>query len=422
MARRTLFTLAVFFTLFNLNSQELSRVAVVDGILERGISHNASPVVANYISETLVGSGKYTAVDRNQLYSSWEGAPLSNINIDNLLAQGDYKALGEYFQADLICVPRVTIEGSGYLLTVEMIEAGTGNIVARETSLAQGRIEELIDASRLAGTKITGGTLSSVPLIPLAAVTQVAPVDTTQPPKEQTTPKDEETQPKEQVQESKSEPYTSPNKDTGKGAFGSATISMTFPQFMGNKSYPYYIDSVLTATSIYDLDSSMTDTEATNLAFDFNLRFAGSSLIYFDLGVVAALQLLTYPEDDGSGTTVDTSTLNFSLFDFYVGSGLVLPLGGRFQITGGVTLGYAALSLGSENWTDSSDVPSGFTAGLACGMDLKVSQEWVLTLRYKYTYIPQLVGDTIFTEEAYDSGEDTSFGYSGIFLGIGSPF
>jgi hypothetical protein len=110
---------------------------------------------------------------------------------------------------------------------------------------------------------------------------------------------------------------------------------------------------------------------------------------------------------------------NFSFIDFYMGPGIILPLGPYFQTALGVTLGYGVLDLSSRIWDDGFEVAGGITLGYNIGIEARTPGGFVLSLKYMAILASELDKTGLVDSDVVYSG-DSDFGFNGIQIGIGA--
>ena len=416
--KRTSLFVPFFFVFIFLSAQEKASVAVLDtALLDGDIPHNASMVAATYLNDSFSASPGYAPLDRRLIYTRWNSSSPGDINIVSLVQRGEYARLGGLLGADFLCLSSLQRDGGGYLLTAELYDISQGGVVSRETARA-GRLEELLNAGRLAGAKLSGASPTALPEPdpPLTAAipASVPPAGEASPRKEKEPAVTQAEDPPAQTASNTSggqDPEASENPSSGRAEpFGSMTLSLLLPTFVGNEEFTVSYDGWVTyeQTPLYDLGYG----DDLNLGMDFNLRFTGTSYFCLDLGFTLATQILTYDTYDYYYGYEETTSMSFGFFDFYLGLGAVLPLSENLQLAGVGTIGYGVLFLGAEVWDSATissyDGSSGITLGITAGIDFKTASGLVLTLRYRYSYATEL--DLL----------GTDFGYHGVLLGLGT--
>ncbi len=418
--KRTSLFVPFFFVFIFLSAQEKASVAVLDtALLDGDIPRNASMVAATYLNDSFSASPGYAPLDRRLIYTRWNNSSPGDINIVSLVQRGEYDRLGGLLGADFLCLSSLKRDGGGYLLTAELYDISQGGVVSRETARA-GRLEELLNAGRLAGAKLSGASPAALPepAPPLTAAVpaQAPPAGAASPVKEKVAAETPAEDPPAQnasnsfgEQEQGSDAPEKPSSGRAE-PFGSLTLSLLLPTFVGNEEFTVSYDGWVTyeQTPLYDLGFG----DDLNLGMDFNLRFTGTSYFCLDLGFSLASQLLTYETYDYYYGYEETTSMSFGLFDFYLGLGAVLPLTENLQLAGVGTIGYGVLFLGADVWDSATissfDGSTGVTMGITAGIDFKTASGLVLTLRYRYSYAPEL--DPL----------GTDFGYHGVLLGLGT--
>lgn len=159
----------------------LPTIAVLDALLEDNVDPSAKVPVTEKIIEEIVGSGKYTVLDRGSIQEVLEE---KKFQLSGIVADTEIKKAGEYLGADIVCVAKVSRIGGTYFISGKMIDVETGAITAQKSHEEKGEIEVVLDIAQIVGQALAGGVIEEAdkePQKPAPTVvvepTPVAPVE-----------------------------------------------------------------------------------------------------------------------------------------------------------------------------------------------------------------------------------------------------
>jgi TolB-like protein len=134
------------------------KVAVLDAVLPDKMDPNVAIGVTEKISEELVGSGRFTVLDRTTV-----GQSLKEIEfqMSGMVSDEQIKKAGEQLNSRLgaafVVVSRVSQVGETYFVTAKMIDIRTGEITAQASAEQEGKISVTLKIAQAVGKKLAGG-------------------------------------------------------------------------------------------------------------------------------------------------------------------------------------------------------------------------------------------------------------------------
>ncbi len=134
------------------------KVAVLDAVLPEKMDVNVAIGVTEKISEELVGSGKFTVLDRTTV-----GQSLKEIEfqMSGMVSDEQIKKAGEQLNsrlgASFVVVSRVSQVGDTFFVTAKMIDIKTGEITAQASSEQEGKLAVTLKIAQAVGKKLAGG-------------------------------------------------------------------------------------------------------------------------------------------------------------------------------------------------------------------------------------------------------------------------
>ncbi|MBE3063627.1 MAG: hypothetical protein IMZ69_01250 [Spirochaetes bacterium] len=146
------------------------KVAVLDAVLPERMDINVAIGVTEKISEELVGSGKFTVLDRTTVGQSLKE---TEFQMSGMVSDEQIKKAGEQLNsrlgASFVVVSRVSQIGGTYFVTAKMIDIKTGEITAQASSEQEGKVAVTLKIAQAVGKKLAGGVKE-----PAAVTTEVA--------------------------------------------------------------------------------------------------------------------------------------------------------------------------------------------------------------------------------------------------------
>lgn len=147
----------------------LSKVAVLNPVMDEGIDRGLASPVADKVLEELLGSRRFSVVDRASRELVWEerNFQLSSGEID----RGEIRTIGQGLGADLVVVVKVKRVGSLYSVSTTMIDVETLEIAAQASMEAEAMVENLLGLASSCGRRIAaegGAARAKTGVIPSA--------------------------------------------------------------------------------------------------------------------------------------------------------------------------------------------------------------------------------------------------------------
>ena len=311
------------------------KVAVLDAVLPNGMDLNVAIGVTEKISEELVGSGRFTVLDRTTV-----GQSLKEIEfqMSGMVSDEQIKKAGEQLNSRLgaafVVVSRVSQVGETFFVTAKMIDIKTGEITAQASAEQEGKLAITLKIAQAVGKKLAGGV-------------------------------------KEPVQEIQAE-LAEEKKPVVKPAAAPAQASRR----LRNRFSVYYSQPFIAG----DLEDYI-DTNYTGIWYDsFGFSMQWLQFVWKGLYVTAFLTGMQEDVTDG----IYTESVFEPIYDFQLGVGWGFPIGKTLQITAGVHAGYTGYSAGSF-WADYGDSYGGYGLGAELGLDWTLFGALGICLRADYT-------------------------------------
>jgi TolB-like protein len=158
MKLKGIFLVLAFACLSAAAAAAAPKVAVLDAVLPEKMDINVAIGVTEKISEELVGSGKFTVLDRTTV-----GQSLKEIEfqMSGMVSDEQIKKAGEQLNSRLgaayVVVSRVSVVGDTYFVTAKMIDIKTGEITAQASSEQEGKVAITLKIAQVVGKKLAGG-------------------------------------------------------------------------------------------------------------------------------------------------------------------------------------------------------------------------------------------------------------------------
>ena len=128
------------------------QIAVLDTIMAPGLDGSAALPITERIIEELVGSGKYTILDRlhvAQVLNEKEFQLSSGI-----VKNEEMRQAGEYLGAEFVAIANASQVGTTFSIALKIVDVQTGKIVAQTSAEQKGGVEILLDLARAVGRQI----------------------------------------------------------------------------------------------------------------------------------------------------------------------------------------------------------------------------------------------------------------------------
>ena len=154
------------------------KVAVLDAVLPNGMDLNVAIGVTEKISEELVGSGRFTVLDRTTV-----GQSLKEIEfqMSGMVSDEQIKKAGEQLNSRLgaafVVVSRVSQVGDTFFVTAKMIDIKTGEITAQASAEQEGKLAITLKIAQAVGKKLAGGVKEPVQEIQTELAEEKKPVE-----------------------------------------------------------------------------------------------------------------------------------------------------------------------------------------------------------------------------------------------------
>jgi TolB-like protein len=313
------------------------KVAVLDAVLPNGMDLNVAIGVTEKISEELVGSGRFTVLDRTTV-----GQSLKEIEfqMSGMVSDEQIKKAGEQLNSRLgaafVVVSRVSQVGDTFFVTAKMIDIKTGEITAQASAEQEGKLAITLKIAQAVGKKLAGGVKEPVEEIQTELAEEKQPVE-------------------KPVAAAKPAPA---------------------PKKLHNRFAVYYSQPFISG----DLENAI-DSAYTGIWYD-SFGFSVQWLQFVWKGLYVSAFLTGMLEDVTDG--IDTYSVFEPIYDFQAGVGWGFAIGKAIQITTGVHAGYAGYSAGSW-WIDYGDSYDGYSLGAELGLDWVVVGALGLCLRADYS-------------------------------------
>lgn len=143
----------IFLVQIPLYAQKL-KVAVLDAIIHSGVKESLVIPITENIIEALVGSGKYTVLDRAHVTKIMEE---KKFQVSGIVKSADIKLVGNYLGADIIVVIDVSLIEDIYFVSAKMIDVESGEIRNQASHKQRGDVSVIFDVAEAVGAKLTGG-------------------------------------------------------------------------------------------------------------------------------------------------------------------------------------------------------------------------------------------------------------------------
>ena len=357
------------------------KVAVLDAILPEKMDVNVAIGVTEKISEELVGSGKFTVLDRTTV-----GQSLKEIEfqMSGMVSDEQIKKAGEQLNSRLgaafVVVSRVSQVGDTFFVTAKMIDIKTGEIKAQASSEQEGKLAVTLKIAQAVGKKLAGGAKE-----PEADVT--AELAEEKPPLEQEPPAEEA------VVETKT---------------GRSTSTKAGPR---SRFLLSYLIPVLGGDSMDILASGIGDSTLSTVGLTLDWKQIMGKRLY-----VSAIVSITHTTVEWWNfiTSADVTDSYLTTLDLQGGVGLVFPLGNALQATVGIQGGLLSFNLG-DFWSGGVTDELSWCATVEAGLDWILFKSFALGTRLSYT-ISEFPDGGVFISA---DGSAIGFGYAGLSVGLG---
>jgi len=351
------------------------KVAVLDAVLPEKMDINVAIGVTEKISEELVGSGRFTVLDRTTV-----GQSLKEIEfqMSGMVSDEQIKRAGEQLNSRLgaayVVVSRVSVVGETYFVTAKMIDIKTGEITAQASAEQEGKIAVTLKIAQAVGKKLAGGVR----------------------------------EPEQAVKTELAEEKPKPEKAPAQGEPERAVTRKLLPR---SRILVSYLVPVLGGEAMDILASYIGTSTLSTVGLHIDWKQ------FVARGVYASM-LVTL-----TNTTVEwynTSTLTYvtdpylTTLDLQGGVGWAFPLGKALQGSVGLQGGLLSFTLG-DFWLLSVMDELSWCATLELGLDWFLFKSLALGTRLSYT-VSQFPDGGIFVS---GDGSPIGFGYLGISLGVG---
>lgn len=357
------------------------KVAVLDAILPEKMDVNVAIGVTEKISEELVGSGRFTVLDRTTV-----GQSLKEIEfqMSGMVSDEQIKKAGEQLNSRLgaafVVVSRVSQVGDTFFVTAKMIDIKTGEIVAQASSEQEGKLAVTLKIAQAVGKKLAGGAKE-----PEADVT--AELAEEKPPLEEKPPAEEA------VVETKT---------------GRSTGAKTGPRSRFLLSYMY---PVLGGQAMEILGSYIGDSTLSTVGVTLDWKQVLGKRLY----VSALVSITNTTVEWWNSTTFEYVTDPYlTTLDLQGGIGWAASLGNALQATVGIQGGLLSFNLG-DFWLLSTMDELSWCATVEAGLDWILFKSFTLGTRLSYT-ISEFPDGGVFVSA---DGSAIGFGYLGVSVGVG---
>lgn len=131
------------------------KVAVLDAAIPKNMDPSVIVPVTDKITEALVGSGRFTVLDRDNIDSVLKER---EFQLSDMVSDQDAATAGKYLGADFVVVVKVQRLSDTYYVSGKMIAVQSGVISKQSSAHAPGDIATLIDLSEQVGSALSGNT------------------------------------------------------------------------------------------------------------------------------------------------------------------------------------------------------------------------------------------------------------------------
>lgn len=140
----------------------LPKVAVLDAILGDNIKEDVAIPVSEKIGEELTSSGQFTVLDRAAVYQSLKKI---QFQMSKFVRDAEIMRAGERLNSQLgasyVVVSKAALVLDTYFISVKMVDAKTGKIIAQDSDEEQGDSSITLDIARRLGSKLAAMALGS---------------------------------------------------------------------------------------------------------------------------------------------------------------------------------------------------------------------------------------------------------------------
>jgi TolB-like protein len=354
------------------------KVAVLDAVLPEKMDINVAIGVTEKISEELVGSGRFTVLDRTTV-----GQSLKEIEfqMSGMVSDEQIKKAGEQLNSRLgaayVVVSRVSVVGETYFVTAKMIDIKTGEITAQASSEQEGKVAITLKIAQAVGKKLAGGVKEP------AAVVTTELAEEKQPVKEAAVEKEPER----------------------------ASSARTTPR---SRILLSYLVPVLGGDSMDILASYIGSSSLSTMG----LLLDWKQMLFKGLYVSALASVTSTTVEWWNTTTLEYVTDPYlTTLDFQAGVGWAFPIGKAFQGSIGIQGGLLSFNLG-DFWLLSTMDELSWCATAEVGLDWILFKSFTLGTRLSYTISEFPDGGIFVTAD----GSPISFDYLGLSLGLGLAY
>jgi TolB-like protein len=358
------------------------KVAVLDAVLPEKMDINVAIGVTEKISEELVGSGRFTVLDRTTV-----GQSLKEIEfqMSGMVSDEQIKKAGEQLNSRLgaayVVVSRVSVVGETYFVTAKMIDIKTGEITAQASSEQEGKVAITLKIAQVVGKKLAGGVKEPAAVVTTELAEEKPPVE-------------------KQTSENASAKAVAP-----KPALRSRIVA-------------YYTAPVFSGEAVDMMDAYIGPSSSVSSAA-FSLHWL--QFLFKGFYVSASATASDSSVDWYDLYSVLNSNTYYATVDVQAGVGWGFSLGKLGQMYAGIQAGalYFALEDAWYVWmTPAEDSQFGICATAELGYDLVLFRALSLSARASYTMTSFPSGGSGYFFYTTDS-HPVSFEYLGLSVGVG---
>lgn len=129
------------------------KIAVLDATIPKNMDPSVIIPVTDKITESFVGSGRYTVLDRDNVDSILKER---EFQLSDMVSDQDAATAGKYLGADFVVVIKVQKLGDTYYVSGKTITVKSGVIAKQGSAQGEGKIAALIDLAQEVGEKLSG--------------------------------------------------------------------------------------------------------------------------------------------------------------------------------------------------------------------------------------------------------------------------